>query len=47
MLGAVGSQEHRHAIVDIGLDVENTQYHGSAFNKDDGEVIKSHRTKHH
>lgn len=23
----------------VGLDVDDTQYHGSAFNKDTGEVI--------
>ena len=26
-------------IIHIGLDVDDTQYHGSAFNKDTGEVI--------
>ncbi len=26
-------------IVRIGLDVDDTQYHGSAFNKDTGEVV--------
>ena len=26
-------------IIHIGLDVDNTQYHGSAFNKKTGEVI--------
>ena len=26
-------------IIYIGLDVDDTQYHGSAFNKDTGEVI--------
>ena len=25
--------------IHIGLDVDDTQYHGSAFNKDTGEVI--------
>ena len=27
-------------IVHIGLDVEDTQYHGAAFNKETGEVIE-------
>jgi hypothetical protein len=26
-------------IIHIGLDVDDSQYHGSAFNKDSGEVI--------
>ena len=26
-------------IIHIGLDVDDTQYHGSAFNKETGEVI--------
>jgi len=26
-------------ILHVGLDVDDTQYHGSAFNKDSGEVI--------
>ena len=26
-------------ILYIGLDVDDTQYHGSAFNKDTGEAI--------
>jgi hypothetical protein len=26
-------------IIHIGLDVDDTQYHGSAFNKNTGEVI--------
>jgi len=26
----------------VGLDVDNTQYHGSAFNKDTGEIIDFH-----
>ena len=26
-------------IIHIGLDVDDTQYHGSVFNKDTGEVI--------
>jgi hypothetical protein len=26
-------------ILHIGLDVDDTQYHGSAFNKDTGEVV--------
>ena len=26
-------------IIHVGLDVDDTQYHGSAFNKDSGEVI--------
>jgi hypothetical protein len=26
-------------IIHIGLDVDDTQYHGAAFNKDTGEVI--------
>jgi hypothetical protein len=26
-------------IIHIGLDVDDIQYHGSAFNKDTGEVI--------
>ncbi len=26
-------------IIHIGLDVDDTQYHGSAFNKDTGEVV--------
>ena len=36
-------------IIHIGLDVDNTQYHGSVFNKETGEVIdfKSHWTKIH
>jgi hypothetical protein len=25
-------------IIHIGLDVDDTQYHGSAFNKETGEV---------
>ncbi len=26
-------------ILHVGLDVDDTQYHGSAFNKETGEVI--------
>ena len=26
-------------ILYVGLDVDDTQYHGSAFNKDTGEVL--------
>lgn len=26
-------------IIHIGLNVDDTQYHGSAFNKDTGEVV--------
>ena len=26
-------------IIHVGLDVDDTQYHGSAFNKETGEVI--------
>lgn len=29
----------RVTIIHVGLDVDDTQYHGSAFNKDSGEVI--------
>ncbi len=32
-------------ILYIGLDVDDTQYHGSAFNKDTGEVIDSSISK--
>jgi hypothetical protein len=28
-----------HTIVYVGLDVDDTQYHGSALNKNTGEVI--------
>ena len=27
-------------IIHIGLDVDDTQYHGAAFNKETGEVIE-------
>ena len=26
-------------IIHVGLDVDDTQYHGSALNKDTGEII--------
>ena len=29
----------KQSIVYVGLDVDDTQYHGSAFNKDTGEII--------
>ncbi len=28
-------------IIHIGLDIDDTQYHGSAFNKETGEVMIS------
>ena len=32
----------KQSIVYVGLDVDDTQYHGSAFNKDTGEIIDFH-----
>lgn len=29
----------KHTIIYLGLDVDDTQYHGSAFDKNTGEVI--------
>ena len=32
----------KQRIVYVGLDIDDTQYHGSAFNKDTGEIIDFH-----
>ena len=30
-------------ILYVGLDVDDSQFHGSAFNKSNGEVVDEHR----